>query len=182
MTSLDTSSIADEDSPTPFDTSAPANVTHAFRSVGFNLSSLGYAVSRRFRETLAPLQLEPREFALLRAVEAAEGMSQQALSERLQIPASRMVAFVDALQQRGLLERRPNLQDRRAHALYLTNEGRDMLAEAMTAAVAFEQELCADLQANEREQLLDLLFRVAPQLGLRPGTHSAHSALADELP
>lgn len=153
-----------------------------FNSVGFNLSSLGYAVSRRFRQTLAPLQLEPREFALLRAVAAAEGQSQQAIGERLQIPASRMVAFVDALQQRDLLERRPNPQDRRAHALHLTEQGRDMLARAMTAAAAFENELCADLQGGEREQLLDLLLRVAPQLGLRPGTHSAHSALADELP
>jgi DNA-binding MarR family transcriptional regulator len=153
-----------------------------FRSVGFNLSSLGYAVSRRFRETLAPLRLEPREFALLRAVAAAEGQSQQAIGERLQIPASRMVAFVDALQHRDLLERRPNPQDRRAHALHLTDQGREMLGRAMTAAAAFENELCADLQASEREQLLDLLWRVAPQLGLRPGTHSVHSAFADELP
>jgi DNA-binding MarR family transcriptional regulator len=161
----------------------PADVAQTpFRSVGFNLSSLGYAVSRRFRQTLAPLRLEPREFALLRAIAAAEGQSQQAIGERLQIPASRMVAFVDALQQRDLLQRRPNPQDRRAHALHLTDQGRDMLARAMTAAVALENELCADLDAPEREQLLDLLLRVAPQLGLRPGTHSAHSALADELP
>src|SRR5438309_3029748 len=35
------------------------------QSVGFTLSSLGYAVAARFRATLAPLELEPREFALL---------------------------------------------------------------------------------------------------------------------
>src|SRR5438445_1279646 len=34
-----------------------------FRSVGFTVSTIGYAVSRRFREILAPLELEPREFA-----------------------------------------------------------------------------------------------------------------------
>ena len=87
------------------------------RTVGFTLSSIGYAVARHFHETLAPLQLEPREFALLRAVDAAEGLSQQAIGERLRVPPSRMVAFVDALEARALLERRHNPLDRRTRAL-----------------------------------------------------------------
>src|ERR1700722_10116450 len=99
--------------------------TSPSRSVGFTLSSLGLAVSRRFHATLEPLGLEPREFVLLRAVAPAEGASQQAIGERLHIPASRMVAFVDALEARGLLERRPNPDDRRARALYLTDDARE---------------------------------------------------------
>lgn len=153
-----------------------------FRTVGFTLSSLGYVVSRRFRETLAPLQLEPREFALLRAVAAAEGQSQQALGERLLIPASRMVAFVDALQERGLLERRINPLDRRAHALHLTQHGRELLDRAILAATGLEREICAELSEQDRERLLELLQLVGDRLGQPPGTHGAHSALQDELP
>ncbi|MFZ2052336.1 MAG: MarR family winged helix-turn-helix transcriptional regulator [Solirubrobacteraceae bacterium] len=160
------------------DTDAPP-----FRTVGFKLSSFGYAVSRRFRETLVPLRLEPREFALLRAVAAQEGRSQQAIGETLQIPASRMVAFVDALEGRQLLERRTNPQDRRARALHLTEQGRELLGRAMTAALAMERELCTDLSAAEREQLLDLLQRVGDQLGLRSAGHAAHvhSGFSDEV-
>jgi DNA-binding MarR family transcriptional regulator len=148
-----------------------------YQSVGFTISTAGYAIARRFREILAPLQLEPREFGLLRAVAAAEGLSQQAIGERLQIPASRMVAFVDALAARGLLERRQNPEDRRAHALYLTAEGHRLLEQAFTLAVAHERDICADLSPSERAQLLALLQRVAARLGLPRG---AHSALADE--
>jgi DNA-binding MarR family transcriptional regulator len=148
-----------------------------YQSVGFTISTAGYAIARRFREILAPLQLEPREFALLRAVSAAEGLSQQAISERLQIPASRMVAFVDALAARGLLERRQNQGDRRAHALHLTDEGHHLLQQATAVAAAHERGICADLSAPEREQLLSLLQRVAACLGLPRGVHSA---LADE--
>jgi len=152
-----------------------------FQAVGFMLSSTGYAVGRRFHQVLAPLQLEPREFALLRAVGAAEGQSQQAIAERLQIPPSRMVAFVDALERRGLLERRANPQDRRARALHLTDAGRELLTRAFVLALALERELCAPLSADERAQLLELLARVAAQLGLPAGVHAvhAHSALAD---
>jgi DNA-binding MarR family transcriptional regulator len=143
------------------------------------VSSVGYAVARRFRETLAPLELEPREFALLRAVAAAEGQSQQAIGERLQIPPSRMVAFVDALEGRSLLERRHDPQDRRTRALHLTEDGRELLGRAFTLANGLEQHLCAELSAAEREQLLGLLQRVGLRLGLPPGTH-VHAALAEE--
>jgi DNA-binding MarR family transcriptional regulator len=166
--------IASPDSPSP-------HSHQPFRSVGFTCSSIGYAVGRRFKQILAPLELEPREFALLRAVAAAEGLSQQAMGERLQIPASRMVAFVDALEERGLLERRHNPEDRRTRELYLTGAGRKLLERAFAVAAEYERDLCADLDEQERDHLLDLLQRVGPRLGLESGVHAAHAALRDEL-
>jgi DNA-binding MarR family transcriptional regulator len=159
-----------------------------FRSVGFTVSSVGYAVSRLFRQTLAPLGLEPREFAILRVVGAAEGMSQQAAGERLQIPPSRMVAFIDALEARMLLERRHNPRDRRTRTLYLTEQGRELLGRAFVLAAELERRLCAHLSDAEREQLLELLTLVGVQLGLSASLrcahaanaeHAAHAALAD---
>jgi DNA-binding MarR family transcriptional regulator len=179
--------IADADAPapanpTPLELAEMAGMERpAFqKAVGFTLSSLGYAVGRRFHRLLAPLELEPREFALLRAVCVAEGQSQQAIGERLQIPASRMVAFVDALERRGLLERRPNPHDRRARELHLTVAGHELLSRAFVLAVELERELCAELSGEEREQLLELLERVGGRVGLEAGTHAAHAALADE--
>jgi DNA-binding MarR family transcriptional regulator len=172
---------SDSATPTP-DDGASLDSSAPFHAVGFIVSSVGYAVAKRFRATLAPLELEPREFALLRAVGAAEGQSQQAIGERLQIPPSRMVAFVDSLEARSLLERRQNPNDRRIWALYLTADGRELLARAFTLAVGLERELCAELSASEREQLFALLQRVGLRLGLVTGPHltHAHSALVDE--
>jgi len=153
----------------------PAASSLAFHSVGFTVSSIGYATARRFRETLAPLKLEPREFALLRGVGASEGQSQQAIGERLQIPPSRMVAFVDALEARGLLERRANPQDRRSWALHLTRDGREVLESALTLAAGYEASLCAQMSDAERELLLELLQRVGRSLGVPSSTHAAHA-------
>ncbi len=131
---------------------------------------------------LAPLGLEPREFALLRAVGADEGRSQQAVGARLKIASSRMVGFVDVLEARGLLERRLNADDRRTRALHLTDQGRDLLERAFARAVDNERNLCRDLSGPERDQLLELLQRVGVRLDIPPGVHSdhGHSALADE--
>jgi DNA-binding MarR family transcriptional regulator len=162
------------------DPAAMAAAAAPFQAIAFLLSSVGYAVSRRFHQILAPLQLEPREFALMRAVGVAEGQSQQAIAERLQIPPSRMVAFVDALEARGLLERRPNPQDRRARALHLTDDGRELMGRALLLAIGLERDVCADLSVPEREQMVGMLHRVGGQLGLPGGVHAAHAALADE--
>lgn len=154
----------------------PPPAVAPFSSVAFTLSTLGFAVSAGFRERLAPLGLEPRDFALMRAVGASEGQTQQAIGERLRIPPSRMVAFVDLLEQRELLERRPHPTDRRARALHLTVDGRALLETAYAAAVAFEGDVCAGLKKGEREQLLALLSTVVESLGLPPGVHAANMA------
>jgi DNA-binding MarR family transcriptional regulator len=154
----------------------PPAAAAPFRSVGFTLSTLGFAVASGFRERLAPLEIEPRDFALLRAVGAAEGLTQQAIGERLRIPPSRMVAFLDALQERGLLERRAHPSDRRARALHLTDGGRALLARAYAVAVQFEGEVCAGLAPGERERLLEMLGMIVTTLGLPHGVHAANMA------
>ena len=168
--------------PAPWQNVAIPSAERPFRSVGFAISTTGYAIAARFRELLAPFGLEPREFALLRSVAAAEGDSQQAIGERMNVAPSRMVAFVDSLERRGLLERRQNPNDRRARALFLTEDGRELLGRAFQVAGEHERALSQDFTAAEREQLLDLLARVGAHLGVPIDVHEAvpHSALRDE--
>jgi DNA-binding MarR family transcriptional regulator len=147
--------------------------TPPFRTVAFMLSSLGFAVSRRFHQVLEPLALEPGEFALLRAVAANEGEPQNALAERLHISPSWMVAIVDQLERRELLERRPHARDRRVRNLHLTGAGKKLLRQGERQARQFDQQVTEPLTETEMEQLLDLLERVAAGLELQPGAHAA---------
>jgi DNA-binding MarR family transcriptional regulator len=137
------------------------------------LSSLGYAVSRRFHEVLEPLELEPGEFALLRAVSVSEGEPQNALAERLHISPSWMVAVVDDLERRELLERRPHARDRRVRNLHLTTAGKKLLKQAERKAQQFDREVTARLTETELRELFELLQRVAAGLDLQPGAHAA---------
>jgi DNA-binding MarR family transcriptional regulator len=139
--------------------------------LAFLLSQLGYHSSRRWKARLAPLGLDPRHVMLLRRLAGAEGRSQQALGEALQIPPSRMVALVDALEQRGVLKRRPSPNDRRVRTLHLTQSGRRLLGRIMEISLEHEQQLCSGLQPAEREQLITLLNRVAAEQGLAEGIH-----------
>lgn len=144
--------------------------------VAFVLSGLGYHAAQRFRERLAPLGLAPRHVGVLTALASAEGMSQHALGQHLEIPPSRMVALVDELEARGLVERRRNPADRRAYALVLTDAGRRVLEQVAALADEHERQLCAALDAEERETLLRLLRRIAAQQGLPQRVHPSLAA------
>ncbi len=143
-------------------------------SVGFTLSQLGFATSGRFGKIVGELGLEPRHYALLRAVRAAAGQSQQAVADRLQIPPSTMVSLVDRLERQGWLERRPDATDRRARQLYVTERGAQILDEAIQLGAQWEQQICAGLSDSERDQLLGLLRRVAANIGVGQDTLPDH--------
>lgn len=138
--------------------------------MGFALSQLGLATSRAFAQLVGTIGLEPRQFAVLRAVRMYAGDSQQAIAERLGIPASTMVGLVDGLESRGLVARERSSADRRAHVLTITGTGDELLGRAMALGMERERELCRGLSDVERETLLALLARVASNLDLAPGT------------
>jgi DNA-binding MarR family transcriptional regulator len=140
-------------------------------SVGFLLSQVGIHASRRFAERLAAIDLQPPLFRVLNVVDAAEGLSQQAIGEAIQAPASRMVAIVDELERRKLIERRQHPGDRRVHALYLTAEGRKQLARGREIASAHEAELTKGMNKTDRERLVSLLRKIVDQQAIGPGVH-----------
>ena len=152
------------------------------RSVGFLISQLGFFSSKGFMEALEPVGIDPREFLLMRFVAASEGQSQQALAARLAVPASRMVALVDRLEEAGFIERRADPEDRRVRGLHLTRKGRGALERASKIAIDYETQLCAGIDREERETLIDLLQKlqtsqtelrgVHPGLGKEPWRNS----------
>ena len=58
----------------------------------------------RFADRLAPLGLKPPHAGILRALDRADGLSQQALGETLGAFPSRLVVLLDELEGSGLVD------------------------------------------------------------------------------
>jgi DNA-binding MarR family transcriptional regulator len=99
------------------------------------------------------------------------GQSQQDLAGSLGMHPSRMVALIDELEHKGLLERRANPDDRRVYALFLTPAGEKALRDVGRVSAEHLEALCAALDDAERQRLRELLTRIANEQGLRPGVH-----------
>lgn len=145
--------------------------------VAFLLAQLGHHATERFSERIAAMDLTPPHAGILRAIATAPGRSQQALSSQLQLLPSRVVAFVDDLEDRGYVERRPNPDDRRQYALYLTPAGKELMQKLSRLARQHERALTSGLNDSQRAQLRELLATVAQQQGLTPGVHPGYRRL-----
>lgn len=151
--------------------SDPIRGDRAPSSLAFLLSQVGIHAARRFSERMAEVDLHPPLFRVLNLIDAAEGRSQQAIGEAIQVPPSRMVALVDELEERGLVERRPDPADRRIRALYLTRKGRSTLARGREIAAAHEAELTRGMAAADRKLLIRLLQKLVDEQTIGRGVH-----------
>ncbi|MEH1164092.1 MarR family winged helix-turn-helix transcriptional regulator [Micromonospora sp. CPCC 205539] len=137
----------------------------------FLLSQLGFQIAQTFAARLAPLGIAPNHFGILTHLERGEGSSQQRLADALGIHRKVMVGLLDDLEHRGLVERRRHPDDRRAHAIHLTEAARTLLPQAHSVADQHEDEVLAALDAGERTHLIAVLQRVADHSGNPPGVH-----------
>lgn len=150
---------------------------HRGAGVAFLLAQLGHHAAEKFGERIAALGLTPPHAGILRAIAAEPGRSQQALSTQLRLLPSRVVAFVDDLEGRGYVERRPNPDDRRQYALFLTASGKELMQKLSRLARQHDRAITNGLNESQRTQLLELLAALARQQGLTPGVHPGYRRL-----
>src|SRR5215813_7532581 len=143
----------------------------------FLLAQIGAHAAGQFGERLKSLRLLRPHAGILRLIAASPGLSQQELGRRLAILPSQLVALLDELQERGLIERRQDPTDRRTYALHLTASGRNTTEEIGRIAREHDDAICSGLDSDERQQLHGLLSRIANQQGLNPGVHPGYRQL-----
>jgi len=132
--------------------------------MGWLMSRASHAIGAALMESLAPLGLNLRDYTVLIAAERAaiEGVpqTQLALAQSGRLDKSTMVVAVDALEEEGLVERRPDPKDRRARIVVPTDAGRELLARAEGVVLGVEDDVLADLSAEELRVLRGLLTRL----------------------
>jgi DNA-binding MarR family transcriptional regulator len=147
------------------------------QGAAFLLAQVGAHAAARFAELLAVLHLSPPHAGILRVLGRSAGLSQQELASTLEMHPSRLVGLVDELETSGFLKRQENADDRRIYALHLTDEGQAILGEIGRIAKEHQDSLLASLGKEEREQLTDILQRIADDQGLTPGVHPGFSRI-----
>jgi len=128
---------------------------------GYLLTFIAEHATERFERAVAAHGIRSRHASVLVVIDAEGPMSQRALGRRLRIDKSPMVGVLDDLERLRLAERRRSDSDRRIQAVHLTAKGRRVLADVTAIADAENARTFAVLDDAEREQLQELLLRVA---------------------
>jgi DNA-binding MarR family transcriptional regulator len=98
-----------------------------------------------------------RDFLVLAALAGGAELSQQDLSQLINLDPTTVVSLIDDLEKAGHVERRRNPADRRRYILGLTEQGRETLARAQRVADAAEEAFFARLPEAGRPLLHKML-------------------------
>ena len=126
--------------------------------LGYRLRLAQQAVFRDFGESVS--DLPPGRVGILLLVDANPGVTQSRLAQAVGLDRSTMVGVLHALEARALVERRRGA-DRRTNGLWLTPQGRTLVAGLKRRIRLHERRVAARLSAEERAQLLLLLEKLA---------------------
>jgi DNA-binding MarR family transcriptional regulator len=125
------------------------------------LISRAYALSHRLlTDGFAAAGVRGYHYRLLAALEEFGPASQAGLGRRTGIDRSDVVAALNELAGRGLVERSPDPDDRRRNVITITAAGIDQLEHLDEVLAAVQEKLVAPLSDDERKQLVGLLTRL----------------------
>lgn len=111
----------------------------------------------------AGLELTSVQFAALDTIAGQPGIDQATLAATISFDRATIGGVIDRLEQKGLVQRVVNEQDRRARQLHLTPEGTQLLAASRPVVEALQAEILAPLTDTERATFLALAHKALGQ-------------------
>ncbi len=130
-------------------------------SATFLLKRLGFSAKERTMKAYEQTGLHPYHYAILLVLDEGSRETQGAIADALGYDRGQLVGLLDELEERGLVERRRDPNDRRRHLVRLTSDGKRTLGRLRAISRQTEDEFLAPLTDDERENLHALLLRLA---------------------
>ena len=126
--------------------------------------------------------ITPSQWGALSVLQDEDGLTIGSISQIRGIDAPTVTGIIKRLEQSGLVERRHDKEDRRVVKVFLTHEGRDILATLTPVLEHFNQCMMHGFSEGEQDRLLAGLQKIianASQLG--PGMGDRFGLLPKEV-
>ncbi|CZT33725.1 MarR family winged helix-turn-helix transcriptional regulator [Rhizobium sp. 9140] len=143
-------------------------------SATYLASLLARGFSRQLQERGRKLGFAPGQFPVLAELWNEDGLTQRQLIDRLDAEQATIANTLARMERDGLITRRPHPTDRRTRQVFLTDRGRGLRDEAMTAARAADDALFVGFRRFERALMLEYMRMAIANSACAPADISAH--------
>lgn len=139
------------------------------RILGFVVSDVARLMRKRFeqRARAAGLAMTRAQWSVLARLARQEGLRQNELAAILEVEPITLARQLGRLEAAGMVERRPDPTDRRAHRLYLKPAARPLLEQIRAIGQTVRDEALAGMTPADRETFFDLILLIKSNLSER---------------
>ena len=107
------------------------------------------------------LDLTPTQFSALVRINEEQSCSQNLLGRKISVDVATIKGVVDRLYKRGLIDLKPDPEDKRRTLITLKPKTKNMMNELHAAGEKISDETLRQLTASEQERLLQLLSKIS---------------------
>jgi MarR family transcriptional regulator, lower aerobic nicotinate degradation pathway regulator len=148
----------------------PAELPAELRAcTAFLLARVGYAIKAVAIEEFERAGFSLYQYSVLAVLGEGAKETQATVADALGLDRSQLVGVLDGLEERGLIERKRDPNDRRRHTVSVTAEGQSELVKMRAIVARIEDSFFEPLDAASRQELHDALLRLASHYDFRFG-------------
>jgi len=155
------SNMSTTSTPIPSSPVLPRLPEELVASATFLLKRLGFSAKEQTMKAYEQTGLHPYHHGILTVLGDRSSETQGAIADALGYDRGQLVGMLDELEERGLVERRRDPNDRRRHIVSLTADGEKTLRRLRALSAEIEDEFLSPLSNEERANLHALLYRLA---------------------
>jgi MarR family transcriptional regulator for hemolysin len=122
--------------------------------IGVNIMDVARMLRTYADQRARQFGISRAQWVVLMRLDRSEGLKQSELAEVLDLQPISLTRLLDRLADNGLIERRPDPNDRRANRLYLTPAARPLLEQLVELGRDLMDDVLAGFDAKAHERLL----------------------------
>jgi MarR family transcriptional regulator, organic hydroperoxide resistance regulator len=120
-------------------------------SIGYRIKLLSQLITRNFTEKLEPFGLTPFHWLVLCCLWQEDGLPTSSIGDRLKQVGGTLTGVLDRMEERGLVRRERDSDDRRIWRIWLTNAGKELERVLPPIAAELRDETMQGLSLADRE-------------------------------
>ncbi len=145
----------------------------AKREFAFNIMDVARLLKTYADQRARQFGISKAQWVALVRIDRTEGLKQSELAEILDLQPISLTRVLDRLAESGLIERRPDPNDRRANRLYLMPAARPMLDQLADLGTDMMETVLEGIDGKTIERMLRDLDLVKDNLRVAIGRHGA---------